>query len=143
MLYSKDGLFPQLIPNRIRLSNGFTRTDSTTFTTEEIADAGYVLVDSPPEAEYPDKVEWTLSGWVVRSPSQLEIEEQWNIVRSERNHLLAKSDVEVLKCYELAIPVPANVVAYRQELRDLPQVQTDPFNIIWPSMEVPAEPVVE
>lgn len=143
MLYSKDGSFPQSIPNRIRLSNGYTRTDSTTFTPEEIADAGYVLVDFPPEVIYPNKVEWIGSAWITREPTQAEINYQWDIVRSERNRLLAKSDIEVLRCYELSIPVPLTTVTYRQELRDLPQVQTDPFNIIWPTLAVPVEPTIE
>lgn len=41
MLYSYNGNTPSPLPFRIKLSNGFTRTDPTTFTEEEIADAGY------------------------------------------------------------------------------------------------------
>lgn len=41
MLYSLHGSRPAPLPFRIRLSNGFTRTDPTSFTAIEIADAGY------------------------------------------------------------------------------------------------------
>ena len=44
MLYSYNGEYPTDIPERIRLSDGSTRTDSSTYTEEEIADAGYVYV---------------------------------------------------------------------------------------------------
>jgi hypothetical protein len=35
-LYSHKNQYPQPIPNRIRLPDGFTRTDSSTFTPEEL-----------------------------------------------------------------------------------------------------------
>ena len=41
MLYSYRTCWPQVLPFRIRLSDGSTRTDPSTFTAEEIADAGY------------------------------------------------------------------------------------------------------
>ena len=42
MLYSFRQQRPAPLPFRIRLSNGFTRTEPVSFTAEEIADAGYV-----------------------------------------------------------------------------------------------------
>ena len=42
MLYSIRQQRPAPLPFRIRLSNGFTRTEPVSFTAEEIADAGYV-----------------------------------------------------------------------------------------------------
>ena len=42
MLYSLRQQRPATLPFRIRLSNGFTRTEPTSFTAEEITDAGYV-----------------------------------------------------------------------------------------------------
>ena len=42
MLYSFRNQRPAPLPQRIRLSNGFTRTEPASFTAEEIADAGYV-----------------------------------------------------------------------------------------------------
>ena len=41
MLYSLRQQRPAPLPFRIRLSNGFTRTEPASFTAEEIADAGY------------------------------------------------------------------------------------------------------
>jgi hypothetical protein len=42
MLYSIRQQRPAPLPFRIRLSNGFTRTEPGSFTAEEITDAGYV-----------------------------------------------------------------------------------------------------
>ena len=42
MLYSFRNQRPAPLPFRIRLSDGFTRNDPTSFTAEEIADAGYI-----------------------------------------------------------------------------------------------------
>jgi hypothetical protein len=41
MLYSLRNQRPAPLPERIRLANGFTKRDSTTYTADEIADAGY------------------------------------------------------------------------------------------------------
>jgi hypothetical protein len=42
MLYSIRQQRPAPLPFRIRLSNGFTRTEPASFTAEEITDAGYI-----------------------------------------------------------------------------------------------------
>ncbi len=132
MLYSHNGSYPSALPNRIRLSNGTTRTDSSTFTEQEITDAGYIETTDAPTVIFPNKVEWTGLNWAERPPSAQEIYTEWQIVRTTRNQLLAKSDVDILKCYENGVTVPASVVSYRQELRDLTQVQLDPYNIVSP-----------
>ena len=41
MLYSFRGLRPEPLPERIRLANGFTKRDSTTYTEDDIQGAGY------------------------------------------------------------------------------------------------------
>lgn len=40
-LYSLDGALPAPLPARVRLSNGLTRTNSSTFTPEELSSWGY------------------------------------------------------------------------------------------------------
>jgi hypothetical protein len=54
----------------------------------------------------------------------------WDQVRAKRNNLLTQSDYTQMPDW------PGNKTAwteYRQELRDLPQKQTDPNNITWPT----------
>ncbi len=82
-LHSLNGAYPQLIPYRIRLSNGLTRTDPATFTAEEILDAGYIFVGDKPVVSNTQIVEWstTLINWVVRDKTPEEIEQENEITR--------------------------------------------------------------
>jgi hypothetical protein len=74
------------------------------------------------------------SGWkyvVGNAPEAPDIATpaQWEAIRAQRDAKLAASDWTQLA----DAPVYTEAWAtYRQELRDLPQVQTDPFNITWP-----------
>lgn len=61
------------------------------------------------------------------------LESRWDIVRSERDVLLLQSDWTQLADCPLSTEQKALWVTYRQDLRDVPQTQTDPLNIIWPS----------
>lgn len=74
MLYSHNNQHPRPIPFRIVLSDGRTRTDPTTFTPEEIADAGYVPVDDPPTITRFERLSWSGTNWVVTSYTQEEID---------------------------------------------------------------------
>jgi hypothetical protein len=131
MLYSKNGQHPATIPFRIVLSNGRTRTDPSTFTEEEILDAGFVPVGNPPTADYPQRVDWIDNQWVVRDPNEGEVQQRWDSIRSSRNQLLVQSDIDVLRSFESSVPVDIRLVEYRRALRDI-TLQPDPWNIIWP-----------
>ncbi len=58
MLYSKDGSFPAPLPFRIVLPNGRTRTDPTSFTIEEINEAGYTAVIVPQYNPLTERLTW-------------------------------------------------------------------------------------
>jgi len=74
-LYSYNGAYPQTLPFRIRLSDGRTRTDPTSFTAEEIADAGYTEVSDTPTITDSQVLEWDSQAvdWVVRDKTSEEI----------------------------------------------------------------------
>jgi hypothetical protein len=55
---------------------------------------------------------------------------QWEDVRAERNRRLASCDWTQLA--DASVNAAAWTI-YRQALRDLPQTQADPFNIVWPT----------
>lgn len=74
-LYSYKGQYPKPLPNRIILSNGNTRTDNTTFTEEEIKDAGYVYIGDIPKCFVNEKVEWNGNNFVIVDISE-KIKEQ-------------------------------------------------------------------
>lgn len=144
MLYSKNGSYPQPLPFRIRLSNGTTRTDSGTFTEEEIADAGYVAVANPPLINSVQVLEWDSQNvtWLVRDKTLEELQAEtanlWRSIRTQRDKLIN----EVAWRYEryarharLGIAQIDDMTAldqYVQALADIPQTQTDPYDITWP-----------
>jgi hypothetical protein len=79
-----------------------------------------------------DHVVWTLT---KRSKTQEELDaelaEKWRLWRIERNFRLAETDWVVIKHAELGEPTPAEWVAYRQALRDLPSI-VDFNGLDWP-----------
>lgn len=147
MIYSKDGSYPSNLPNRIRLSNGLTRTDSSTFTEDEIADAGYVLVPDVPSVATNQKILWdpVNLNWNIEDKTQEEIDEeinnQWKIVRLERDKKINETSWRYERYFRherLGIPQIdslQNLDAYIQALADIPETQMDPFVIVWPTLE--------
>jgi hypothetical protein len=79
MIYSKNGSYPAPIPFRIKLSDGRTRTDPTSFTEEEIADAGYIEVVDPPTITGIQVLEWSGTEWIVRNKTEEELQNEYNV----------------------------------------------------------------
>lgn len=139
MLYTLNGTYPNILPERIRLSTGLTRTNSSTFTQEELLDAGYTPVANAPEYNKLSQVlEWnSFTGWYTREKTSLELDSesavQWRLVREKRNQLLQESDwTQMLDVVAYAsFDFKDNWRVYRQALRDI-TTQQDPFNIVWP-----------
>ena len=144
-LYSHNGLEPTILPHRIILSNGFSRTDNTTFTEEEIADAGFTGPYQRPEFDpETQRLIWdldTLSYKVITfAPSKDTIPPEhvvptsfyWQRMREERNLRLSMTDWSVLPDTQLTEEKKQSFLTYRQELRDLPENIEDIHNFTWP-----------
>lgn len=88
MMYSYKGKYPvSKMPHRITLSNGFTRTDSSTFTTDEIQDAGWTIVSDPPSYnEETQHLNWNSKtvSWEIVDKTEEELEQE----RQKRFQLL-------------------------------------------------------
>tara|TARA_R100001510_G_scaffold37716_1_gene34058 strand:+ start:2597 stop:2878 length:282 start_codon:yes stop_codon:yes gene_type:complete len=57
------------MPNRIRLSNGNTKTNKTTFTQEDLKDAGYKIVKVPDLSDFNEETHecyWDGTQWVIQ-----------------------------------------------------------------------------
>jgi len=65
-LYTINQTYPKTLPHRIVLSDGTTRTDRTTFTDAEIADAGYTVAPDIPSQSNGQKVFWNGADWYVQ-----------------------------------------------------------------------------
>lgn len=132
-LYSYQGQEPQRLPHKIRLSDRRSRTDASTFTDEELDDAGftgpYEIPEFDPEIETQswnsESKEW------ITTPIPDEV--FWERLRNQRNHKLFMSDLTQLSDAPLTSSQKTAWAIYRQELRDLPENTEDPKNVTWPS----------
>lgn len=67
-LYSHAQSYPAPLPHRIILSTGQSRTDASTFTPQEIADAGYVEAPSQPSYDAETQMlGWDGTDWTVEA----------------------------------------------------------------------------
>ena len=75
-LYSYNKSYPQPIPFRIRLSDGRTRTDPSSFTEEELTDAGYTAVPDKPTPNSVQVLEWDSvnMNWLLRDKTLEELQ---------------------------------------------------------------------
>jgi hypothetical protein len=87
-LYSYKSQYPKPLPHRITLSDGRTRTDPSSFTVQEIEDAGYAAAPDKPVANPWQNLNWTGASWAVsdKPVDQLkaEKEQQINSLREQR-----------------------------------------------------------
>ena len=68
-------------------------------------------------------------------PKPRDIEAEWEVVRTQRDQLLTKSDIYVLPDRWNAMTLEEQTAwsEYRQALRDIPQVYDDPADVVWPT----------
>lgn len=130
-LYSYKGSEPSILPHRITLSDGRSRTDNTTFTDEEIFDAGFtgpyekpIYNQSTQEIFWNNKtLMWDINDKNIQEPQVIEKteEELFYELRRKRNFLLSASDWTQTLDSPLSDEERKNWQLYRQELRDLPK----------------------
>lgn len=131
MLYSFHGSEPVPLPHRLRFADGSTRTDVSTFTAEELEQAGYTgPYDRPNCDPSAETVDWDGATFFVRPYNADEITAQWNTIRQMRNSLLQSSDWTQIVDFNLGADRTA-WAAYRQSLRDITS-QPNPFALAWP-----------
>ena len=137
MLVSYRNQYPIELPYRIRLSSGATRTDPSTFTDEEILDAGYVKVDPPPEIAEDELLSWTDGNWVIEQVVK-NSDLKWREIRHMREAEINAAEWRISRYNSerrLEIPTTDNIAdldQYVQALRDITK-QSDPFNVEWPA----------
>jgi len=145
MLYSHKNQYPATLPERIRLSNGYTRTNSSTYTNDELTDAGYVASGDPPSYNSStQKVIWNGTAWEVVSLTTEEINakvaQHWAEVRDNRDVKIKEIEWRVMRNLSQtrqgldATDNIADLDAYIQALRDITTTTSDPTSVSWPSI---------
>jgi hypothetical protein len=141
-LYYRYGEHPTELPHRIRLVDGSTRTDPTTFTDEEISSAGYFVAPEKPNNYdlLTEKVVWQNDRWIIETLSDREIdilrEKQYKEIEFEIKELTLNS----YKIYvsELNKPEQERVhnleelKAYIEDLENIIQTY-DGVDFTWPT----------
>jgi hypothetical protein len=131
MLYSHYAAIPAPLPHRIRFADGSTRTDSTTFTPDELKRAGYSGPFERPECNPKlETIDWDGTQFLVRPYNFDEPQKQHAKVRERRIELLQSCDWTQIVDYDLGADREA-WATYRQALRDLADAP-NPFDITWP-----------
>ena len=146
-MYSIKGNYPiETLPHRIRLSDGSTRTDSSTFTADELSSAGITTVSDPPDYNSDThKLTWDTTDieWEVVALTQEEIDNlisiAWQSIREERDTLLSELDERVSRYQsEVRIGITtttdniSDLDTYAQSLRDIPSTYSNPNDVQWP-----------
>ena len=148
MLYSIKGEYPiDTLPHRIRLSDGSTRTDSSTFTADELSSAGITTVSDPPEYNADthkltwdnNDVEWEVIALTTEELADLN-DLAWQGIREERDGLLKQVDEKVLRYQsEVRIGITtttdniSDLDTYAQVLRNIPSTYSNPSDVEWPN----------
>lgn len=149
-MYSYKGEKPiDELPFRIFLSDGSSRTDPSSFTEEEISDAGYVKVGEEPS--YDDGIQslsWDKENitWVLRDLSEEEINKKteesnaakWKSVREERDKKIQDVSWMVERYHSevrLGLEPTDDIVAldtYINTLRNIPSDYSNAEDVVWP-----------
>ena len=92
-------------------------------------DGAWIPFD-PDNSDYQEYLEWAKTNTADAADTPT-LDQQWAIVRADRDQRLADTD------WTQTPDVPQETIwkwkTYRQDLRDIPQKQTDPNNITWPT----------
>ena len=143
-LYSHNGKPPAPLPHRIQLENGLTKTDSSTFTAEEISSNGYTGPYTIPTIDEATQIwRWdkdNLRYVVSDKPTPEEevafvptTEQRWSDLREIRNSRLVICDWTRLDDSGLSDSKKAEWATYRQTLSDFPANVSDITDYTWPT----------
>lgn len=147
MYFSFNNEYPvDKLPDRIRLSNKLTRTDSLSFTDEELLDAGWRKVDDPPNYNSSThRLSWTGTTWNVSPIPEEELQQlknqKWQEIRNMRDQKIKDIEWRItrnLSEERLGLPATESLVLLDQYIQNLRNITTqpDPFNIQWPQAPI-------
>lgn len=143
MLYSLNKAEPKELPFKIYLSNGSVRTDPSSFTNDEITDAGYVLAGFEPTYDSAtQKATWDGTAWVVSNKTAEELQAEkdilWKEIREQRDQKINEVEWRITRYLSETrqginptTDTISDLDTYVQALRDITK-QSDPSNITFP-----------
>lgn len=139
-LYSFNGGFPQPLPDRIRMPDGSTRTNKSSFTHKELLIAGWREVPPKPEHNPYQQVIWANNAWHIADFDHAKYQEEWIKVRNKRDKAIKDVEWRVsryLSEIRMGREPTDDIVKldeYIQALRDITK-QKFVMDIIWPELD--------
>ena len=119
-LYSHNSQYPKPLPHRITLSDGRTRTDPSSFTVQEIEDAGYILAPEKPSVNPWQNLTWTGASWAVSDkPADHLKEEKEQQINSLREQLIYSQKTVVLSTGQT---IPVDVRKGKPDIQNLTNI---------------------
>lgn len=119
-IYSHNSQYPKPLPHRIRLSDGTTRTDPSSFTVQEIEDAGYILAPEKPSVNPWQNLTWTGDSWAVSDkPADNLKEEKEQQINSLREQLIYSQKTVVLSTGQT---IPVDVRQNKPDIQNLTNI---------------------
>ena len=132
-LYSYNGEVPKPLPNRIRLSDGTTRTDVSTYTSDMLTSLGYVgPITRPTESDSIASIQWD-SGSSSYTTTSYDSTYYLNKLREDITSYLGHCDWTVADDSPLSSSLKSEWETYRTTLNELEAATTDPQNPVWPT----------
>jgi hypothetical protein len=142
MYYSFMGNYPitdNLIPDRIRLASGITKTNRDTFTDDDLQESGYIAVEPPPEItdSYRYYLDWnrsSLSWQILEYPYdrvKTQVDNRIFSAYTAINWLLEKHDREERLGIESTTNID-EIKDYVLKIIDIPKQESYPYYIDWP-----------
>jgi hypothetical protein len=132
---------PQIIPTNWNNISNFNLLDEETIKSYGWLPHRHIKVNAPSGYKYNGVVRTVYENEVVDEDQitektseeiERELRDAWDSVRSKRNYDLIACDWTQLEDAPFTEEKKLEWKTYRQALRDI-TLQTDPFNIIWPS----------
>ena len=135
--YSGDEDSVQDQVNHKKTVLAFISSEPVDYLSQKVDLSNKTLVDyQPPAPSNSEKSTWSWNTetkrWIETLTNEEKLKQQWLITKQQRDQLLQQSDWRVVKATDTGIPISQSWKDYRQALRDI-TIQTDPFNIIWPT----------
>lgn len=127
-------------PNRIRLSSGFTKTDKTTFTPDDIQDAGYLVVEDPPiiNNEHKNYLDWDEESctWVVKDYDYNTRVDEVNLWKSKLLKLVDKNIENYERDLRLGLEPSCSLQDLKEfviELESIDKQEGYPYYVSYPT----------
>ena len=91
-------------------------------------------IEIPYRENLAEVIENDLNNW-LKSAKEKDYNETAAYIRKERDALLYATDKYIIDDYPISSEEKAKVLEYRQELRDLPEQEGLPYNVVWPTKD--------